>query len=156
MSALDVTVQAQIIELLLELQARLKLALVFISHDLAVVRRLSHRVLVLYLGKPMEIASAERLYRAPRHPYTQALLAAVPIPDPQRERQRVKALLFGEVPSPLSPPTGCPFRTRCPHAIARCTAEVPALREFAGSLVACHRVEELATQSLADSLNPGL
>ncbi len=142
-SALDVTVQAQIIALLLELQARLELALIFISHDLAVVRQLSHRVLVLYLGKPMEIASAGRLYRTPRHPYTQALLAAVPIPDPQRERQRVKALLTGEVPSPLSPPSGCPFRTRCPHAIARCTTEEPALRAFDGSLVACHRVEEL-------------
>ena len=144
-SALDVTVQAQVIGLLLELQAELKLALIFISHDLAVVRRLSHRVLVLYLGKPMELADAARLYRTPRHPYTKALLASVPIPDPVLERQRLKTPLSGEVPSPLSPPSGCAFRTRCPHAIARCAAEVPAWREFDGSLVACHRVEELNT-----------
>jgi len=142
-SALDVTVQAQVIGLLLELQAELKLALIFISHDLAVVRRLSHRVLVLYLGKPMELADAARLYRTPRHPYTKALLASVPIPDPVLERQRLKTPLSGEVPSPLLPPSGCAFRTRCPHAIARCAAEVPAWRAFDGSLVACHRVEEL-------------
>jgi oligopeptide transport system ATP-binding protein len=139
-SALDVTVQAQIVGLLLELQARLKLALIFISHDLAVVRRLSHRVLVMYLGKVMELADADELYRDPKHPYTRALMAAVPIPDPRLERARVKALVKGEVPSPLAPPGGCAFRTRCAFVINKCAAEEPGLVDVATAKVACWRV----------------
>jgi oligopeptide transport system ATP-binding protein len=142
-SALDVTVQAQIVSLLLELQARLGLALIFISHDLAVVRRLSHRVLVMYLGKVMELADADELYRSPQHPYTRALMAAVPIPDPRLEKTRVKALAKGEVPSPLAVPKGCAFRTRCSAAIERCAAESPSLRESGRGQVACHRLGEI-------------
>ena len=142
-SALDVTVQAQIVSLLLELQARLGLALIFISHDLAVVRRLSHRVLVMYLGKVMEIADAEELYRAPKHPYTRALMAAVPIPDPRLEKTRVKALAKGEVPSPLAAPGGCAFRTRCEFAIGQCGSAEPALVEVGTARVACWRVGEI-------------
>jgi len=136
-SALDVTVQAQIVSLLLELQAQLKLALIFISHDLAVVRRLSHRVLVMYLGKVMELADADELYRAPKHPYTKALMAAVPIPDPRLERERVKALATGEVPSPLADIRGCVFRSRCPVAFGRCGEEEPGLLTRDKSGVAC-------------------
>ncbi|MBL8200987.1 MAG: ABC transporter ATP-binding protein [Chromatiales bacterium] len=139
-SALDVTVQAQIVSLLLELQARLGLALIFISHDLAVVRRLSHRVLVMYLGKVMELADADDLYRNPQHPYTRALMAAVPIPDPRLEKTRVKALAKGEVPSPLAPPGGCAFRTRCPVVFGRCGEEEPVLLTRDKSSVACWRV----------------
>ena len=142
-SALDVTVQAQIVNLLLELQERLKLALIFISHDLAVVHRLSHRVLVMYLGKVMELADAEELYRAPKHPYTRALMAAVPIPDPRLEKTRVKALVKGEVPSPLASPGGCAFRTRCAFAIEKCAAEEPGLVEVGAARVACWRVGEI-------------
>jgi oligopeptide transport system ATP-binding protein len=138
-SALDVTVQAQIVSLLLELQTRLKLALIFISHDLAVVRRLSHRVLVMYLGKVVELADADELYRDPKHPYTRALMAAVPIPDPRLEKTRVKALVKGEVPSPLAPPGGCAFRTRCALAIEKCAAEEPALVDAGTAKVACWR-----------------
>jgi len=142
-SALDVTVQAQIVSLLLELQARLGLALIFISHDLAVVRRLSHRVLVMYLGKVMELADADELYRNPKHPYTRALMAAVPIPDPRLEKTRVKALAKGDVPSPLAPPGGCAFRTRCEYVIERCGAEEPPLVEVGTARVACWRVWEV-------------
>jgi oligopeptide transport system ATP-binding protein len=142
-SALDVTIQAQIVTLLLELQARLGLALIFISHDLAVVRRLSHRVLVMYLGRVMELADAGELYRNPKHPYTRALMAAVPIPDPRLEKSRVKALAKGEVPSPLAPPGGCAFRTRCAFAIERCAAETPELQESGTGRVACHRLGEI-------------
>ncbi len=142
-SALDVTVQAQIVSLLLELQARLGLALIFISHDLAVVRRLSHRVLVMYLGKVMEVADAEELYRAPKHPYTRALMAAVPIPDPRLEKTRVKALVKGEVPSLLAAPGGCAFRTRCQYAIERCGVESPLLQQSGTGQVSCHRVGDI-------------
>jgi oligopeptide/dipeptide ABC transporter ATP-binding protein len=142
-SALDVTIQAQIVDLLLELQARLGLALIFISHDLAVVRRLSHRVMVMYLGKVMELADADELYKNPRHPYTRALMAAVPIPDPRLERTRVKALVKGEVPSLLAPPGGCPFRTRCGFVVEKCGVEVPPLIEIGTARVACWRVGEI-------------
>jgi oligopeptide transport system ATP-binding protein len=142
-SALDVTVQAQIVSLLLELQSRLGLAIIFISHDLAVVRRLSHRVLVMYLGKVMEMADADELYRTPRHPYTRALMAAVPIPDPRLEKTRVKALVKGEVPSLLAAPGGCAFRTRCAFAVERCSVEEPALVEIGTARVACWKVGEV-------------
>ncbi len=140
-SALDVTIQAQIVSLLLELQARLNLAIVFISHDLAVVRRLSHRVLVMYLGKVMELADAQELYRDPKHPYTRALMAAVPIPDPRLEKTRVKALAKGDVPSPLADIQGCVFRSRCPVAFGRCGEEEPVLAAAGGALVACWKCE---------------
>jgi len=138
-SALDVSIQAQIINLLKELQAELGLALIFIAHDLAVVRHISHRIMVMYLGRAMELASKHALYEQPRHPYTQALLSAIPIPDPELERGKVIQLLQGDLPSPLSPPTGCVFRTRCPKAQAVCATVVPVLRtgEAGDSQAAC-------------------
>jgi oligopeptide transport system ATP-binding protein len=144
-SALDVSIQAQIVNLLMELRQELGLALVFIAHDLAVVRRLSHRVMVMYLGTAVEVAPTDSLYTRPRHPYTRALLSAVPLPDPHAERARSRELLRGDLPSPIAPPSGCRFRTRCPYAIERCAEEVPKLRLFEGGVVACHRAEELDT-----------
>ncbi|HET7607435.1 MAG TPA: dipeptide ABC transporter ATP-binding protein [Gammaproteobacteria bacterium] len=143
-SALDVSIQREIVRLLLELRRELGLALVFIAHDLAVVRQLSHRVMVMYLGCTMEVASRDDLYAHPRHPYTQALMSAVPLPDPDAERARSRAVLHGELPSPIRPPSGCRFRTRCPYAAERCAAEVPPLRPFGNALVACHFAEEIA------------
>ncbi|RPJ45044.1 MAG: ABC transporter ATP-binding protein [Betaproteobacteria bacterium] len=128
-SALDVSIQAQIINLLEDLQQQLGLTYLFIAHDLAVVRHIADRVIVMYLGRVMEIADRDALYAAPLHPYTQALLAAVPIPDPALEAHRVPRLLGGEVPGPLAPPSGCVFRTRCPRATAECREVVPPLRE---------------------------
>ena len=127
-SALDVSIRAQIVNLLQELQRRKGLALIFIAHDLAVVKHISDRVLVLYLGKPMEIARSDALYARPGHPYTEALLSAIPIPDPRVERHKVLQLLSGDMPSPIDPPSGCVFRTRCPKAIADCSLKKPALR----------------------------
>jgi peptide/nickel transport system ATP-binding protein len=137
-SALDVSIQAQIVNLLRDLQARLGLTMLFISHDLAVVEFIADRVIVLYLGRIMEIAPCDRLYAAPKHPYTRALLSAIPEPDPDRPRER--QILKGDIPSVANPPSGCVFRTRCPHAIEACAQEVPKLEEVEpGHFKACIR-----------------
>jgi oligopeptide/dipeptide ABC transporter ATP-binding protein len=136
-SALDVSIQAQVINLLEDLKARFGLTMLFIAHDLAVVEHICDRVIVMYLGKVMEIAGADALYARPAHPYTQALLSAVPVPDPSRRRLRVA--LKGDMPSPVNPPSGCVFRTRCPRAEAICAEMAPPMRDIApGHVSACH------------------
>lgn len=149
-SALDVSVKAQIINLLQDLQDELGLTLLFISHDLAIVEHLTHRVAVMYLGKIVEIADRRTLFQGSRHPYTQALLSAAPIPDPARRSQRI--MLQGDIPSPMNPPSGCRFHTRCPHAFDRCRQEEPQLspRGGNGHVAACH-IHDLAPIELASS-----
>ncbi len=143
-SALDVSIQAQIINLLKDLQTKLGLSLVFIAHDLSVVRHISDRVMVMYLGCCMEISARANLYKRPLHPYTNALIKAVPVPDPKLARVDADTGLTGDMPSPLSPPPGCVFHSRCPQSVKRCKLEVPALRRMEnGDWVACHRAEEL-------------
>jgi oligopeptide/dipeptide ABC transporter ATP-binding protein len=145
-SALDVSIRSQILNLLLELQHEMGLTYLFIAHDLAVVKHMSDRIAVMYLGRIVEHAEAETLYRRPRHPYTRALIASIPVPDP--DRRQARKVLMGDVPSPIHPPSGCHFRTRCPYAIARCTQESPMLEDHADRpgrqhLAACHRVDEI-------------
>jgi dipeptide transport system ATP-binding protein len=140
-SALDVSVQAQVINLLLDLKDEFDLAYIFISHDLSVVRFIADEVIVLYLGRPVERAPVETLFREPAHPYTQALITSTPRVDKESRQDRV--MLQGEIPSPLAPPSGCAFRTRCPFAVDRCAGSRPELRPFAGHDVACHRAEEI-------------
>ncbi|MCB9994456.1 MAG: murein tripeptide/oligopeptide ABC transporter ATP binding protein OppF [Hyphomicrobiaceae bacterium] len=138
-SALDVSIQAQVINLLTRLQKDLGISLIFIAHDLSVVKHISDRVLVLYLGNAVEMSNGDELYMHPRHPYTQLLISAVPIPDPEVERNREVELIKGELPSPINPPSGCVFRTRCPRVQDICSKEKPVLRAIEGTHeVACH------------------
>ncbi len=140
-SALDVSIQAQIITLLMRLRKELNLTYLFIAHDLSIVRNISDRVAVMYLGKIVEMTTSEELYDNPLHPYTISLLSAVPIPDPEVDRKRKRIILTGDVPSPMNPPSGCPFHPRCYQAIDKCKTEVPELREFGDNhTAACHRV----------------
>jgi oligopeptide/dipeptide ABC transporter ATP-binding protein len=147
-SALDVSVQAQIVNLMLELQDRLGIAYLFVAHDLSVVKHVSHRVAVMYVGKIVEVAPTEALFATPRHPYTEALLSAVPVPDPRRRARRI--VLEGDVADPSDPPPGCAFHPRCRYATERCKQEVPELQEVApGHLVRCIRARELALSGVA-------
>jgi oligopeptide/dipeptide ABC transporter ATP-binding protein len=146
-SALDVSVQAQIVNLMLELQERLGIAYLFVAHDLSVVKHVSHRVAVMYVGRIVEIAPTAALFATPRHPYTEALLSAVPVPDPRRRAQRI--VLEGDVADPSDPPPGCPFHPRCRYATEQCRQEVPKLQEVApGQWVRCIRAGELSPQGV--------
>ena len=140
-SALDVSIQAQVLNLLMDLQDEFRLAYLFVSHDLSVVRHIAHEVLVMYCGRPAEWAPKAALFARPRHPYTRTLLAATPSVDPAR--RQVSAVVRGEMPSPLDPPAGCAFASRCPHATERCAAERPDFRPVEGHLVACHYAEAI-------------
>ena len=143
-SALDVSIQAQVINMFDDLQEKLGLTYLFIAHDLLVVRHISDRIAVMYLGKMVELAPADQIYDRPLHPYSKSLLSAVPIPDPKIARANQRIVLSGDIPSPLNAPSGCPFRTRCPYATEQCAKEMPAFNEVKpGHFVACHRVHEV-------------
>jgi peptide/nickel transport system ATP-binding protein len=148
-SALDVSVQAQIVNLLLDLQEQLNLSILFVAHDLSVVKHVSHRVAVMYVGKIVEVADTVAIFHTPKHPYTEALLSAVPKPDPRLRSQRI--ILEGEVADPAHPPTGCYFHPRCRYAVERCQTETPLLREITpGQWASCHRAEELTLVGVAE------
>ena len=143
-SALDVSIQAQVINMFGEFQEEMGLTYLFIAHDLLVVRHISNRIAVMYLGKIVELTDAAEIYERPLHPYSKALMSAVPMPDPKIARENQRIPLTGDIPSPLNAPSGCPFRTRCAYACDRCAEEVPEFREISkGHFVACHRVEEI-------------
>ena len=151
-SALDVSVQAQIINLLDDLQEEFGLSYLFVAHDLSVVRHVSDRIAVMYLGKVMEISPSEELYRKPIHPYTSALLSAIPVPDPRENRRRERIVVQGEPPSPIDPPSGCVFHTRCPRATDVCRGVVPPLTEYPGGhLAACHHPMNVSAEEIAQA-----
>ena len=143
-SALDVSIQAQVINMFAELQEKFGLTYLFIAHDLLVVRHISDRIAVMYLGKMVELADASEIYDHPLHPYSKSLLSAVPVPDPKIARANKRIVLSGDIPSPLNAPSGCPFRTRCPYACDKCAESMPEFKEVSsGHFVACHRVGEI-------------
>ena len=143
-SALDVSIQAQVINMFDELQEQMDLTYLFIAHDLLVVRHISDRIAVMYLGKMVELADAREIYDHPLHPYTKSLMSSVPLPDPKKAREHHRIVLSGDIPSPLNAPSGCPFRTRCPHATEQCAAEKPEFKEVAtGHFVACHNMDKI-------------
>ena len=142
-SALDVSIQSQVVNMLEDLQASLGLTYLFIAHDISVVRHISNRIGVMYLGNMVELADSYELYRNPIHPYTKTLMSAVPIPDPEATRARERILLEGDIPSPINPPSGCKFHTRCPYATERCSTELPEFKEYAaGHFAACHLLDK--------------